>query len=156
MPHAGMRDALGRGTLGEFREIEAGAEVLAGALQHQRLDALRHGGDAGIELLDHRVAQRVALGGPVQAQDPDLVFSFETQQSAILHQDSAVKPISLISCRHSLASALSSSASAEALEDWISSPNCLPNSTRSGCESAACRLAEARRIASGLAFPGRK
>src|SRR3989454_2984686 len=73
-----------------------------------------------------------------------------------VHQESALKPVCLMSSRHSSASALSSSPSSRGLEDWISRPNCLPNSTTSGCVSAGCKCVAARRTVSGLALPGRK
>ena len=62
-----MDDAFGDAALRDFREVEASAEVLALAAQHDGPRLVRQVDEGGVDLRDERVVDRVALGRAGQA-----------------------------------------------------------------------------------------
>jgi hypothetical protein len=67
VPGARMNDALGDAALGDLREVEAGAEMIAGTAQHDCAGGLGQVDKAGVELCHERIAHRVAFRGAIQA-----------------------------------------------------------------------------------------
>ena len=80
VPHPRVQYALGSGPLAELGEIEPGAEVVAGAVQHDGAHALGRRGEEIAEPLDGGIVQRVALGGAVEAEEADRVLALEVQR----------------------------------------------------------------------------
>ena len=68
MPGARMQDAFGDAALRELGEVEAGAEVLALAAEHDRAHGFGQVDEGGVQLRHQRVVDRVALGRAIQAQ----------------------------------------------------------------------------------------
>ena len=61
-------------------EVQAGAEMRARAVQHQRFHLRRERGYASVELRDHRVAQRIAFVRPIELQHADGAAPLELQR----------------------------------------------------------------------------
>ena len=72
MPAAGMCDALGNVAGGELGEIEAGAEMLTLAGQHDGFDRVRQRGKERLDARHGRIVDRIALLRPRQEQNGDL------------------------------------------------------------------------------------
>ena len=67
VPHLRMPQAVGGVVLGQFRQIEAGGEMIADAVDHHGADVIREIGEAILDRQDDAVVQRVALGRAVEA-----------------------------------------------------------------------------------------
>jgi hypothetical protein len=59
--------AFGRVVIGQFGEIEAGGEVIADAVDHDRADAVGEASEAIADRKDNAVIERVALGWAIEA-----------------------------------------------------------------------------------------
>jgi hypothetical protein len=68
MPAARVQDALEDVALGELRQVQAGAEVLALAGEHDGPHIGRDGAELRVQGRDQRIIGRIALGRPVQRQ----------------------------------------------------------------------------------------
>ena len=77
VPHAGMQQPRAGVALFQLGQVEAGAEVFAIAVEHGGAYALRQRFEGSAHSLHQRIAQRVALGGPVQAHDGDVAIDLE-------------------------------------------------------------------------------
>ncbi|MCY1559919.1 hypothetical protein D9M68_970040 [compost metagenome] len=71
MPHARVVQALAGVALAEFGEIEAGAEVVAAAVDDGGAHTVRHGLEHVADGQDQAIIERVALGGAVERDDSD-------------------------------------------------------------------------------------
>jgi hypothetical protein len=67
VPHLRMPQAFGRIVLGQFRQIEAGGEMVANAVDDNRADSIREIREAILDRENNAVVQRIALGRAVEA-----------------------------------------------------------------------------------------
>jgi hypothetical protein len=75
-----MDDALGDASLGDLGQVEAGAEVRAGAAQDDRARRLGQVDEGRVQLGNERVADGVALVRPVQADVQNRAGGLDLQQ----------------------------------------------------------------------------
>jgi hypothetical protein len=80
VPRARMDDAFGDAALGDLGEIEAGAEVIAFAAQHDGARRLGQVDEGGVDLRDERIADRVAFVRPVQTHMQDCACRLDAQE----------------------------------------------------------------------------
>ena len=80
VPHPGVQYALGGGPLAELGQIEPGAEMLAGAVQHDGAQALGRRGKKVAQAFDGGVVERIALGDAVEAEDADCALALEMKR----------------------------------------------------------------------------
>ena len=74
MLHAGKNVALG-----ELGEIEAGAEMLAFAGQHDGADVVRQRREEGVDAVHHLIVERIAFGGAIEPQHRDRAVALRLQ-----------------------------------------------------------------------------
>ena len=75
-----MDDALGDAALRDLGEIEAGAEMIAFAAQHDGARLRGQVDEGRVDLRDERIADRVALARPVQPYMQDSARRLNAQQ----------------------------------------------------------------------------
>ncbi len=85
MPQPRVMEALAGVALLQFREVEAGAEVRALAVDHRGAHAGGQVLEAVAQGQDQRVRQRIALIGACQADDGDVIADFEVQVGGLGH-----------------------------------------------------------------------
>lgn len=79
VPHARMREPRGRVPLGQFGEVEAGAEMIPVAGQDHRLGALGQSGEEPLQAEHGRVVERIAFPGARQMHDGDVAVLLDPQ-----------------------------------------------------------------------------
>ena len=80
MPSARMHQAVGDAALGELRQIETCAEVLAFAAEHDHVHRVRQVDEGGVQLGDQRIVERVALGRAIEADVTHGALNVECEQ----------------------------------------------------------------------------
>src|SRR5262249_10227640 len=89
MPAAGMRDALRDATGGELTQIEARAEMIALAGEHDGLDRVRQGGKERLDAEHGRIVDGVALFRARKKENGDVVAALGPERAWQLHVEAA-------------------------------------------------------------------
>ena len=79
MPHPRVRHARQGVPLGHLGEVQAGAEVVALGVQHDRADLGGQVGEDALQAEDGAVGQGVPLGGAAQGDDADGTLTTQRQ-----------------------------------------------------------------------------
>ena len=75
-----MGDTAGYIVIRQFGEVQAGAEMFAFAVEHDGAHRLRQIDEAGVQLGDQRIADRIALRRPGEAYPRDRAVDVDGQQ----------------------------------------------------------------------------
>ena len=89
MPAARMRDALRDVAGGELAEIEARAEMLAFAGEHDRLDGIRQRGKERLDAGHGRVVDGIALFRARKEEHGDVAAALGLERARQLHVEAA-------------------------------------------------------------------
>ena len=90
MPAARMRDALRDVARAQFAEIEARAEMVAFARQHDGFDPVRHAGEERLDTEHRGVVDGVALFRTRQEQNRDVAVAFRLERPRQSHVEAAI------------------------------------------------------------------